>query len=157
MPIEERASSKIRSVIADIKAHGYSSVSPFSIGKVEKEMKEYAKNNGIILGSDEIVMSVKQITHTLRETKEATGKSVGGKDLAEFPTRRAGMELYHDNSNGNFVYFDRSRNEKFVIHPNYKMKIKIGKKKETHQKVNYITASRTNAQEFTLAKFIKIK
>ena len=120
-------------------------------------MKEYAEMNGITLASDEIVMSVKQITHSLRPTKEAAGKSIGGDDLAEFPTRRADMELYHDNTNDNFVYFDRSRNEKFIIHPNYSMKIKLGKKKVTQRMVNYITASRTNEQEFNLAKYIKIK
>lgn len=155
--VEQRASSTIRNILADIEAKGYSSASPFSIGKVDKAMREYAEKHGITLGSNDIVMSVKQITHTLRESKTEKGLAVGTNHLAEFPTRRARMELYHDSSNGNFLYFDRARNEKFVIHPNYTMKVKIGNKRETVQKVNYITASKTNATEFNLPKYKKIK
>lgn len=33
-------------------------------------MKEYAAEYGIVLAGDYIVMNVKQITHTLRESKE---------------------------------------------------------------------------------------
>ena len=116
-------------------------------------MKDYAADHEITLGSDNIVMSVKQINHTLRESKSESGKSVGAEHLADFPVRRSGMELYHDSSNGNFVYFDRERNEKFVIHPNYTMKTKQGKR----QKVNYITASKTDQTEFNMSKFKKIK
>ena len=149
----ERASSNIRSILADIAEKGYSSAKPFSIGKVDKEMKDYADEHGITLGSEEILMSVKQITHTLRESKTEKGKSVGAAHLADFPLRRSGMELYHDSSNGNFIYFDRVRNEKFVIHPNHIMRTKQGKQK----KVNYITASKTDATEFRMSKYTSIR
>lgn len=78
---------------------------------------------------------------------------ITGRPLADFPIRRSGMELYHDSSNGNFVYFDRVRNEKFIIHPNYTMKTKQGKQ----QKVNYITASKTDATEFNMLKYTRIR
>lgn len=150
---KERASSNIHAILKEIKKNGYSKASPFSIGKVDKEMKAYAAKNGITLGGDEIVMSVNQIKHTLRDSKKESGKSIGSKHLAEFPLRRAKMELYYDNSNGNFVYFDRARNEKFIIHPNYTMKIN----RVNEQRVNYITASKTNESEFNMRKYTKIK
>lgn len=147
------ASAKISQVIADIQSKGYSSEQPFSIGKVDSEMKEYAKNNGITLASDDIYMSASQIGHTLRDSKVESRKAISVSHLEEFPMRRSSMELYHDKSNGNFIYFDRERKEKFVIHPNYSMKIS---KKKT-KKVNYITASKTDVREFKMTKYDKIK
>lgn len=147
------ASAKISQVIGEIQSKGYSSEQPFSIGKVDSEMKDYAKNNGIKLASDNIYMSSAQIGHTLRESKVESGKSISASHLEEFPLRRSSMELYHDKSNGNFVYFDRERSEKFVVHPNYTMKIS---KKRT-SKVNYITASKTNYTEFMMGKYTRIK
>ena len=147
------ASAKISKVIADIQSKKYSSEQPFSIGKVDSEMKEYAKNNGITLASDDIYMSAAQIGHTLRDSKVESDIAISASHLEEFPLRRSSMELYHDKSNGNFVYFDRERSEKFVIHPNYTMK--ISKKKTS--KVNYITASKTNYTEFMMGKYTRIK
>lgn len=147
------ASAKISQIIADIQSKGYSSEQPFSIGKVDSEMMEYAKNNGITLASDDIYMSAAQIGHTLRDSKVESDIAISASHLEEFPLRRSSMELYHDKSNRNFVYFDRERSEKFVIHPNYSMK--ISKKKTT--KVNYITASKTDSREFNMRKYTKIK
>lgn len=147
------ASAKISKVIADIQSKKYSSEQPFSIGKVDYEIKEFAKNNGITLASDDIYMSAAQIGHTLRDSKVERDIAISASHLEEFPLRRSSMELYHDKSNGNFVYLDRERREKFVIHPNYSMK--ISKKKTT--KVNYITASKTDVREFKMTKYAKIK
>lgn len=147
------AKARIKAILSEIEKNGHSEASPFSIGKVDHEMKKYAQENGIQLGGDEIVMNVKQITHTLREVKVKNGKAIPGEHLAEFPIRRSRMELYHDSTNDNFIYFDRERSEKFVVHPNYRMKVKGIYKKA----VNYLTASRTNAQEFTLSKLTRIK
>lgn len=148
-----QASQKIRDVITEIDSNGHSQVQPFAIGKVDPEIKDYARQNGLELASDDIVMTADRIGHTIRPTKVKAGIDVPREHLAQFPMRRSDMEIYHDSSNGNYVYFDRERNEKFVLHPNYKMK--INRKKESA--VNYITASRTNPQEFTLAKFKRIK
>ena len=148
-----QASIHIGNIVADIESKGYSQESPFTVGRIDPEMRQYANEHRIEIASDEIVMSVKQITHTLRESKDQKGKGISPEHLAEFPIRRSGMELYHDKTNNNFIYYDRERNEKFVVHPNYSMKIKRAKGKV----VNYITASRTNSQEFTLAKLTRIK
>ena len=110
-------------------------------------------DHNIELGGNDIVMTTEKIGHTLRGSKAKDGKTIPSDHLAEFPLRRSGMELYHDKTNNNFIYFDRTRNEKFVVHPNYSMKVK----REKVKKVNYITVSRTNAQEFTLSKLIRIK
>lgn len=147
------ASAKISQVIGEIQSKGYSSEQPFSIGKVDSEMKDYAKNNGIKLASDNIYMSAAQIGHTLRNSKVESGIAISALHLEEFPLRRSSMELYHDKTNENFVYFDRERKEKFVIHPNYSMKIS----KRKTSKVNYITASKTDAREFNMRKYTKIK
>lgn len=148
-----QASVHIGNIIADIESKGFSRESPFTIGRIESEMRQYANEHGIEISSDEIVMSVKQITHTLRDSKAGKGIGISPEHLAEFPLRKSGMELYHDSTNNNFIYFDRVRNEKFVVHPNYEMKIKRAKGKV----VNYITASRTDPTEFGMSKYTRIK
>jgi hypothetical protein len=148
-----QASEHIRSILADIANDGFSKARPFTVGEVESELREYAREHGIDLAGKDIVMNVKQITHTLRDSKVDKGIAVSPEHLAQFPLRRLGMELYHDSTNNNFIYYDRTRNEKFVIHPNYEMKIGRAKGKV----VNYITASKTNPQEFTLTKLRRIK
>lgn len=147
----EQASVRIHLVVADIEKQGFSQIRPFTIGKVEPEMKRFAKENNIEIAGDEIVITVKQISHALRYTKERDGKSISHEHLAEFPTRRSGMELYHDGKA--FIYYDRERNEKFVVHSNYNLKVS-GKQGKV---VNYITAGKTNETEFKLPKYKRIK
>ena len=56
--------SQIASVLSDIHQKGYSSVQPFSIGKVEERMMQFAQANNVILASDELYMSAKQLQGT---------------------------------------------------------------------------------------------
>ena len=51
---------KIAGVLSDIRQKGYSSVQPFSIGKVEERMAQFAQANSVVLASDELYMSAKQ-------------------------------------------------------------------------------------------------
>lgn len=153
LSIEAQASATISGVIADFKSKGYSRQRPFEIGKVEKEIKDYAREHNIELGSNDIVMTADQIGHTLRDSKVRDDKAISPEHLVEFPMRRSGMEIYHDKTDNKFIYFDRSRNEKFVVHPNYSMKIN----RERVRHVNYITASKTDPTEFNMQKYRRIK
>ena len=56
----------ITKVLDEISQKGFSSIQPFSIGKIEERMAEFAKINDIILGGDELYMSAKQLRHSLR-------------------------------------------------------------------------------------------
>jgi hypothetical protein len=58
MSIEEL----IKAVLADISRKGFSSIQPFSIGKVEQRMLLYAQTNNVTLGSDDLYMSAKLAT-----------------------------------------------------------------------------------------------
>lgn len=147
----EQASIRINVVVNELETQGISKIQPFTIGKIESEMKQYANENNIEMAGDEIVITVKQISHSLRGSKERDGKTVSPEHLAEFPTRRAGMEIYHDGKA--FIYFDRERNEKFIVHSNYNLKVN-GKKGKV---VNYITAGKSNSQEFMLKKYKRVK
>ena len=61
-----------------------------------------------------------------------------------FPQNRFKMDLYYDDEDGQ---------SKFIIHPNYKMKIS----RELVANVNFITATRIkDPAEFTLPKYKKI-
>lgn len=153
MSMGVQASATIRGVIADFADHGYSTQTPFVVGKVESVLKSYAKEHNIELGSDDIIMTTDQIGHTLRDSKVRDAKAVPPEHLAEFPMRKSRMEIYHDKTDNNFIYFDRSRNEKFVVHPNYSMKIN----RERVRRVNYITASKTDPTEFNMQKYRRIK
>lgn len=110
---------QIASVLSDIRQKGYSAVQPFSIGKVEERMMQFAQINGVILASDELYMSAKQLQHSMRASKEAKGLVVDDADLIGFPQNRFQMDLYYDAEC--FIYTDGI--SKFIVHPNYKMKI----------------------------------
>ena len=139
----------IESVLTDISQKGYSSVQPFSIGKVEERMMQFAHTNAIILASDELYMSAKQLQHCMRASKATKGLVVTDADLIGFPQNRYKMDLYYDGEC--FIYTDGL--SKFIIHPNYKMKIS----RELVAQVNFITATKVkDPAEFTLPKYRKI-
>ena len=140
---------QIATVLNDIHQKGYSSIQPFSIGKVETRMQQFAMVNAVILASDELYMSAKQLQHCMRASKGAKGLVVNDADLIAFPKNRFQMSLYYDGEC--FIYTDG--NSKFIVHPNYKMKIS----RELVAAVNFITATRVkDPAEFTLPKYQKI-
>lgn len=144
-----KAAEKIARVLSDIRRQGFSSVSPFSVGQVEKRMKDYATGHGITLGSGQIYMSSRSVSHTMRDSKKAKGLVVSTNDLLSFPKSRRWMELFYD-GNG-FVYTNRKT--KYIIHPNYEIKSKSGKTR----KVMFVTAGIvTNPNEFNHPKYKKI-
>lgn len=139
----------IAAVLDDFREKGFSSVMPFSIGSVEIRMSQFADANGIELASEELYMSAKQLQHSMRASKNVKGLVVEASELISFPESRFSMVLYYDGKC--FIYTDGK--SKFIIHPNYKMKIS----RELVAKVNFITATRVNdPAEFTLPKYRKI-
>lgn len=141
--------SKIRSVLSDIRQKGFSSIQPFSIGKVELRMMHFAQINAITLASDELYMSAKQLQHSMRPSKEAKGLVVDDADLVGFPKNRFQMDIYYDGEC--FIYTDGI--SKFIVHPNYQMKVN----REIVKLVNFITATRrTDKKEFNGKRYIKI-
>lgn len=149
--VSERAKENIMAVLSDIKAQGFSQMSPFKIGSVEKRMSDFAKLNGIELGSKDIYMSSSAIAHATRDSKKTKGLTVSDTDLASFPSKRKKMDLYYDSRTGNFTYTDGK--SKYVVHPNYEIKMPKRKRKL----VNFITASKINSkQEFFMSKYQKI-
>ena len=146
---EKSIESLIASVLSDIRQKGFSFMQPFSIGKVEVRMKLFAQANAVILASDELYMSAKQLQHCMRASKATKGLVVDDADLIGFPQNRFRMDLYYDGEC--FIYTDGQ--SKFIVHPNYKMKIS----RELVVNVNFITATRVkDPAEFTLPKYKKI-
>ena len=147
---ENTIESQIASVLSDIHQKGYSSVQPFTIGKVEVRMMQFAQANAITLASDDLYMSAKQLQHCMRASKGAKGLVVDDADLIGFPQERFQMDLYYDGEC--FIYTDGT--SKFIVHPNYRMKIS----RELVANVNFITATRVkDPAEFTLPKYRKIE
>lgn len=141
--------SQIATVLSDIRQKGYSSVQPFSIGKVEERMMQFAQANNVTLASDDLYMSAKQLQHSMRASKGAKGLVVGDDNLISFPKTRFLMDLYYDGEC--FIYTDGQ--SKFIVHPNYQMKVS----REVVKLVNFITATRrTDKKEFNGKRFIKI-
>lgn len=139
-------------VLSDIRRQGFSRITPFKIGSVEKRMSDFAKSNGIELGSRDVYMSSSAIAHATRDSKRAKGLSVSDEDLTAFPGRRRKMDLYHDTRTGNFTYTDGKT--KYVVHPNYEIKMPGGKRKL----VNFITASKViDKYEFRMEEYKKIR
>ena len=149
--VAERAKEKILSVLSDIRQQGFSRISPFKIGSVEKRMNDFASRNGIELGSKDVYMSSSAIAHATRDSKQAKGITVSGSDLASFPVNRKKMDLYYDSTTKNFTY--TNGNTKYIVHPNYRLTLPDGKKKV----VNFITASKTDGKEFNQRNYTKIR
>lgn len=142
---------KIMSVITDIEQNGYSTQPPFRVGMVDAEIRSYSNANGIELGSNSMYMSPAQIGHTMRALHAAKGIDISARELASFPRRKGGMEIYHDSNGDKFVYYDGKN--KYVVQPNYRLKLPTGRTKV----VNFITAYRTNGTEFNQRNFTKIR
>ena len=137
-------------VLLEIRQKGYSSIQSFSIGKVEVRMMQFAQANAITLTSGELYMSAKQLQHCMRASKATKGLVVTDSDLIAFPQNRFQMDLYYDGEC--FIYTDGQ--SKFIIHPNYKMKVN----REEVKLVNFITATRrTDKKEFNGKRYIKIQ
>ncbi|WP_392436454.1 hypothetical protein ACF3N7_05330 [Cruoricaptor ignavus] len=144
-------SNNIQSVINDLNNTGHSERKPIVIGLVDKEMIVYASNNNIDLGSKRIYFTAKQIAHALRITKKNSGKSIPESALVNFPQDRKKMHLYFE-MGGVFVYTDMIN--KFIVHPNYKIKVKKGKTKV----VNFLTAGKViDPTEFKQSRYKKIR
>ena len=146
---EKTIESQIADVLNDIHQKGFSSVQPFSIGKVEERMMQFAQTNSVTLASDELYMSAKQLQHCMRASKVAKGLVVDDATLTNFPRNRFQMDLYYDGEC--FIYTDGL--SKFIVHPNYQMKVS----REVVKLVNFITATRrTDKKEFNGKRYIKI-
>ncbi len=147
-----KAGEKIRSVLEDIRKQGFSRAKPFSVGKVEKRMERFAERNGITLAKGGLYMTPSALAHATRDSKKAKGLTVSNNELESFPKRRRGMKLFYDTTTGNFTYMDGKA--KYIVHPNYSVKMDDGKKKI----INFITASKiANTQEFIMDKYKEIK
>ena len=141
--------SQIALVLSDIRQKGFSSVQPFSIGKVEERMTLFSQANNVTLASDDLYMSAKQLQHSMRASKGAKGLVVADCDLISFPQKRFQMDIYYDGEC--FIYTDGV--SKFIVHPNYQMKVS----REVVKLVNFITATkRTDKKEFNGKRYIKI-
>ena len=139
----------IATVLSDIRQKGYSSIQPFDIGEVEERMLSFAQVNGVTLACDRLYMSAKQLQHCMRASKDAKGLVVSEDELICFPQSRFQMDLYYDGEC--FIYTDGV--SKFIVHPNYKMKVS----REMVKLVNFITATRrTDKKEFNGKRYIKI-
>lgn len=150
--VTQQAKEQIMTVLADIKRQGFSRITPFKIGSVEKRMADFARRNGIELGSRDVYMSSSAITHATRDSKRVKGLSVPDEELTAFPGRRRKMDLYYDTRTGNFTYTDGKA--KYVVHPNYEIKMRGGKRKL----VNFITASKViDKYEFRMEEYKKIR
>ena len=140
---------KIAAVLSDIRQKGFSSIQPFSIGKVEERMMMFARSKAVVLASEELYISAKQLQHCMRASKATKGLVVDDADLINFPRNRFQMDLYYEGEC--FIYTDGT--SKFIIHPNYQIKVN----REIVKLVNFITATRrTDKKEFNGKRYIEI-
>ncbi len=141
------AARRINAVLVEIRKNGFSTSPSFSIGGIGADVKRFAKREGITLGSDDIYISRKFLTHAMRASKGR--RRVAQKDIIDFPMRKRYMKRYYDGKV--FVFTDYRT--KFIIRPNYEIKLPNGEKRVA----NLITAGKvTNREEFKLKKYRKI-
>ena len=89
------------------------------------------------------------MTHARRPSKLRDGKASSEQDIIEFPEKRKNMDLFYD---GNAYIYTDYRN-KFIINPNYELKIGKGKV----MKVNFVTAGKvTDPSEFSNPRYRRV-
>ena len=59
-------------------------------------MMLFAQANGVMLGSDRLYMSAKQLQHCMRASKDAKGLVVSPDELIRFPKERYQMDLFYE-------------------------------------------------------------
>lgn len=153
----ESAVKQVEEVANIIVKNGYHSSSeaqmpPLNIGAVPSLIVEYATQNQISLGSSDLYITTKGIEHTIRESKVAKGINIAVSELIDFVKNRDNYTIYFDSAMGDFIF--ATSKAKFIVRPNYKMK--IGKEKRVV--FNYISATRiSNRPGDAFRYFIKIK
>lgn len=134
----------------DKKSPVYGDNKPFSVAIVEGRLNGFAKSIGEPISTSKMYMSGEKLLHSIRSIKAS--KRVDDEDLCNFPSRMRFMKLYYDKSRRNYIYVDGFK--KFVVNPNYKIKLRGGGTK----RVLMITASKMNGiSHFKEGKYIEIK
>lgn len=153
----EATAKRVEEVANIIINNGYHSsreaqMPPLDIGSVSSAIIDYADRNHIDLESHDLYITTKAIEHTLREGKVAKGIAVEVAELVDFVKNRDDYAVYYDPAMGDFIY--ATSKAKFIVRPNYKMKIN----KEKKSVFNYISATRiSNSPEDAFRYFVKIK
>ena len=151
MRVKGTAADKIGAVYEDVERFGHSRMIPFSVGHVEKRMREFAERHGIEIADGDLYMSASSLQHARRDEKIAAGIDVSVEDMKRFPSERKNMDLYYDTSHKNFIYVD-GRN-KFIINPRGREKIN----RREYRKVNLVTGERLGVGEsFNGRIFIRV-
>lgn len=152
-----KAQSEVIRIASIIEANGghasrESQITPMNIGSIPSSIKKFAYENDINLESTDLYITTKGIEHSIRESKANKGISVTKEEIADFVASKHNMAQYYDPTKGDFIF--ASESAKFVVTPNYKLKIG-----DTKQKiVNYITATRINGNfSDNFGSYIKIK
>lgn len=98
---------------------------PFAVAKVEDVIKRHAAANDITIAGNVLCMSEDKLLHAVRTAKQNANKAVSEDDIANFPKNISRMDLYFDKAKNNYVYVQGFN--KFVVEPNYKVKMSNGK------------------------------
>lgn len=108
---------KIEDILNEISTHGFTdSERIFSIGEVDFDVRDFARQNNIIIGSNEDYMDTQHIFHAQRAFHRNNGLYVGDEAMKNFPRDRYNMNVYFDKSKSTFVYTDGVN--KFILTPN---------------------------------------
>lgn len=143
-----KASNRIQKMLDEMRRKGYITSPPIQIGRIGADVERFAYANGINLGSRQIYLSAKSVSHIFRKAKGTL--QIHKSDLKRFPIIKNRMSKYYDGEA--FIFTDYR--VKFIIKPGYKLKLRNGRK----EVVNLITAGRvTDRNEFLKREYVKIK
>ena len=135
--------NKILSVFEEIDHNGFSSRPPFCIGGRDKRIVLFSVENGVKVAPGGLYTNAKALAHMTRAIKQKNGIAASNQAISYFPIRRKTMDLYFDKYANLFVYVDESSKTKYVVHPNYKLRIR----KKNVCKQFFLTTSRLKSTE----------
>lgn len=115
------------------------------VGNIGKTVKKYLKEQGIVLQTEDIILSDRQLLHMLRDAKKYSPTITDIEQLREY---LLDAEAYFDEKHKNLLFFiDHGEDTilKFAIQPNYMMKTN-GKKQISNHIITggYVNRSHKN-------------
>lgn len=129
----------------DIVDSGMARGKTIPVGNIGKTVKKYLKKQGIVVQTDDVILSDRQLLHMLRDAKKYSPTITDIEQLREY---LSDAEVYFDEKHKNLLFFiDHGEDTvlKFAIQPNYMMKTN-GKKQISNHIITggYVNRSHKN-------------
>jgi hypothetical protein len=127
---EKEAKEWIKDTIEKV-FNGKTCKTGIAIYEMPKEIISFAKRHHLNIADSHIILSDKQIKHTLRDAKVASKKAISTDDMINIKDNLAKASILYDSDKNSYLFVIKTKNEyiKYVIRTDYKGQINGAKTK----------------------------